>query len=125
MTVDPAKVSTGSTTVCVGNVSVDVGPAAAFIRARVLVPMTSAVAEGAKDIVVPETVMGAAPGISRSLLMMYCPTALAVNVEPPIVKIGAATRAWVLLPITTVEPEGSRDTKVPEMVTGGPPGAIV
>lgn len=40
------------------------GGAAASLTTSVLVPTTSAAAEGAKDIGVPDTVMAAAPGIS-------------------------------------------------------------
>ena len=77
------------------------------------VPTTTALAAGAKDIGVPETVIGAAPGISDTESTMYCPAELAVIVEPAIVKIGVGTRAWVLPAMMTVKPEGASDTGVP------------
>lgn len=67
-----------------------------------LVPTTSAVAEGAKDIGVPETVMGAAPGSSGLVPTMYCPSELAVMVDPTIVRTGAGIRACVLPAMMTV-----------------------
>ena len=76
-----------------------------------VVPTTSAVAEFANEIGVPETVMGAAPGISRSLPTMYWPAELVVYVEPAIVKTGAGPGAWVLIG------GGTRAWVLPAMMT--------
>ena len=93
-------------------------------RDIVLVPMTRP--EGPSKTGVPEMVM---PGPPFTIVVpaMEMAVGLAVKVWPPTVKTGEPDdegKVNVSVPITRL-PEEPRETGVPDMVTGGPPGFIV
>lgn len=112
-------------------------------RRFVLEPMTMAVAEGAREMGVPEIVIAGPPGMIVWLFMTN-----AVEVEDGmgermrlgVIVMGAAFgvrvcccgeagnvvgNGLVLEPIMIAVADGARDIGVPEMVIAGPPGTIV
>jgi hypothetical protein len=98
---------------------------------KVLVPITIAVALGARLIGVPETVIWGPPGTRVWEPMINWLAEFAVRVCEPTVMTGAApgpfcgVRAIVLVPTTMAEPPGAKLTGVPKAVICGPPGMRV
>ena len=102
------------------------------IRGVVLLLIMIADAEGAREIRVPETVIGGPPGTSVWPAIMYCEAALGVMTELPMVTNGSAVgvvgpkvRGIILLLIMIADAEGAREMRVPEMVIGEAPGLSV
>lgn len=94
-------------------------------RGIVLVPpTTSAEAEVAREMTVPETVMAGEPGLRVWPSIMYSEALLGAIVLPAILRVGnAVIRGIVLLPpIMSTDIEGARMTDVPAMVTAWEPG---
>jgi hypothetical protein len=76
-------------------------------RVIVLVPITRAVAEGAREMGVPETVIGGPPGMSVWLPIIYWDWEFAVMMEGPRVKSGAIVmRVGTAAGVVTGELEG-------------------
>ena len=93
-------------------------------KEKVVPPITTLEAPGARLMGVPETVM-TEPGESVCPAMTSWVLEFAVMVEPPKVMEGrgvvAGARAIVLPPTTTEAPFEATDTTVPEIVAGAPP----
>lgn len=97
----------------------------------VLVPITTAVAPGARLIGVPETVIAEPPGTRVWVPMTKLLAAFAVIVSEPTVITGGlgggfgGVIATVLGPTAMAVAPGARLTGVPETVISGPPGTRV
>lgn len=98
----------------------------------VLGPIITFVADGARLITVPLIVIGLPPGTSVWLCMTNTEEAPAVTTEPPIVMAGATVvgvtsgcAGTTLLPMTTVDAPGARESAVPDRVMTEPPGTSV
>jgi hypothetical protein len=92
--------------------------------------MMRAVAEVAREIVVPETVIAGPPGVRVCVPIWYCPEGFAVITELPIVTVGrlagmleAGARFCVCPLIMMIELP--REIVVPALVITGPPTASV
>ena len=97
-------------------------------RETVEEPMTNAVAEGRREMGVPDIVIAEPPDINVCVPMINSEAELAVMVEPAMVMIageGTGLRLIVDEPMMTAEAEGARETGVPDTVIGGPPGTSV
>lgn len=85
-------------------------------RGIVLLPIVTWVPEGARLIIVPDTVIAVPPGMSVLLPIIYCEAGLAVIGWSPIVMTGALTGTGngIVLPATTIAlADSARDTGVP------------
>jgi hypothetical protein len=119
--------------VIIGGLSREVTPLGFFVGVmpRVLVPMTTAVALGAKLIGVPETVIWGPPGIRVWVPMMKLFAVFAVSVCEPSVMSGGLggeatpVTATVFPPMAIAVALGAKLIGVPETVISGPPGLRV
>jgi hypothetical protein len=100
-------------------------------RGEVRPPTMRAVAEGAREMVVPETVMGGPPGARVWPATRNWVCAFAVMVWVPIVigrgvaAAGDGVSGAVILPMMRAVAEGAREMVVPATTMGAPPGTRV
>ena len=103
-----------------GKEVVVVGP---DIMGKVLLPTTTAYAEGAREMRVPDMVMAGAPGISVWLPIKYSEALLGSIVVPS--RVSGGRGVALAMSATVMLPEGARASGVPETVISGPPGRNV